>query len=187
MLDCTLASREAYSQAREHYAGLGVDCEAAMRKLSAVSLSLHCWQGDDIRGFEGAGEEIGGGLAVTGNYPGPARTPGELRADFEKALSLIPGSHRLNLHAIYAETGGKAIERDALLPEHFEAWREWARDAGLGIDFNPTFLFLRARPRRRTASRWPTRIGECGSSGLSTGRHAAASERRLARRSGLHA
>ena len=162
MLDCTLASREAYSQAREHYAGLGVDCEAAMRKLSAVSLSLHCWQGDDIRGFEGAGEEIGGGLAVTGNYPGPARTPGELRADFEKALSLIPGSHRLNLHAIYAETGGKAIERDALLPEHFEAWREWARDAGLGIDFNPTFFahakaqdgFTLAHPDRGVRQFW---------------------------------
>lgn len=178
MLDCTLASREAYSEARERYAALGVDCEAAMRKLSAVALSLHCWQGDDIRGFEGVGEEIGGGLAVTGNYPGPARTPGELRADFEKALSLIPGNHRLNLHAIYAETGGKAIERDALLPEHFETWREWAYDAGLGIDFNPTYFahakaqdgFTLAHPDRGVRQFWIEHGQACRRIGASFGR-----------------
>ena len=126
--------------ARERYASLGVDCDTALRQLSSIPLSLHCWQGDDIRGFEGAGEEVGGGLAVTGNYPGQARTPGELRMDFEKALSLIPGRHRLNLHAIYAETGGKGVERDELLPEHFAAWTDWALASGIGIDFNPTFF-----------------------------------------------
>ncbi len=119
---------------------MGVDSDTALRKLSSTPLSLHCWQGDDIGGFEGAGEDIGGGLAVTGNYPGQPRTPDELRRDFEKALSLIPGRHRLNLHAIYAETGGKTVGRDELLPEHFAAWTDWALDAGLGIDFNPTFF-----------------------------------------------
>ena len=119
---------------------MGVDCKTALRRLSSIALSLHCWQGDDIRGFESACEEVGGGLAVTGSYPGQPRTPDELRMDFEKALSLIPGSHRLNLHAIYAETGGKAVGRDELLPEHFAAWTDWALDARLGIDFNPTFF-----------------------------------------------
>lgn len=119
---------------------MGVDCERALRRLASIPLSLHCWQGDDIRGFEGASEEVGGGLAVTGNYPGQPRTPDELRMDFEKALSLVPGNHRLNLHAIYAETGGKVVGRDELLPEHFARWTDWALDAGIGIDFNPTFF-----------------------------------------------
>ncbi len=101
---------------------------------------MHCWQGDDICGFEGSEDEIGGGLAVTGNYPGQARTPDELRADFEQALSLIPGKHRFNLHAIYAETGGRRVERNELLPEHFAAWTDWARSNGIGLDFNPTFF-----------------------------------------------
>ena len=135
-----MTSEAAFSLARERFASIGVDCESALGKLSEIPLSLHCWQGDDIRGFEGGGEEIGGGLAVTGNYPGLPRTPDELRTDFEKALSLIPGSHRLNLHAIYAETGGKRVSRDALLPEHFSSWTGWAADHGLGLDFNPTFF-----------------------------------------------
>ena len=130
----------AYDLARERYASLGVDCDDALARLTAIPLSLHCWQGDDIRGFESVAEEVGGGLAVTGNYPGQARTAGELRTDFEKALSLVPGHHRLNLHAIYAETGGQRIDRDALLPEHFATWRDWAADRGLGLDFNPTFF-----------------------------------------------
>lgn len=130
----------AYDLARERYASLGVDCDDALARLTAIPLSLHCWQGDDIRGFESVAEEVGGGLAVTGNYPGQARTARELRTDFEKALSLVPGQHRLNLHAIYAETGGQRIDRDALLPEHFETWLDWAADRGLGLDFNPTFF-----------------------------------------------
>ena len=111
-----------------------------MRRLAAVPVSLHCWQGDDVGGFEHAGEELGGGLAVTGNYPGKARTPAELRGDTVKALSLIPGKHRFNLHACYAETGGKRVDRNALAPEHFQGWIDWCKEQGLGMDFNPTYF-----------------------------------------------
>jgi L-rhamnose isomerase len=135
-----LAINSNYSSAREHYAEYGVDTEAALDRLTGIPISLHCWQGDDIGGFEGSGEDVGGGLAVTGNYPGRARTPDELRSDIDKALSLIPGRHRLNLHASYAETGGRSVERNELEPEHFSNWIEWANSAGLGMDFNPTYF-----------------------------------------------
>jgi L-rhamnose isomerase len=131
-------SATAYSFAQETYAGLGVDTEAALQRLATIPISLHCWQGDDVGGFEHAGDELGGGLAVTGNYPGKARTPGELRADLEKAYSLIPGSHRLNLHAFYGEFEGRKVDRDQIGPEHFTAWIAWAKERGLGLDFNPT-------------------------------------------------
>src|SRR4051812_39692460 len=130
----------AYALARERYAELGVDTEQALRRLAEVAVSLHCWQGDDVGGFEGAGGEIGGGLAVTGSYPGKARTPDELRADLDHAFSLIPGRHRLNLHASYAETGGRTVERDALGPSHFAGWIAWAKQRRIGLDFNPTFF-----------------------------------------------
>ena len=129
-----------YAQAQERYAAIGVDCNAALKRLASLQISLHCWQGDDIAGFEGQAGDVGGGLAVTGNYPGRARTPSELRRDFEKAISLIPGRHRINLHAIYAEPGNQPIERDQLLPEHFAGWIAWAKEMGLGVDFNPTFF-----------------------------------------------
>ncbi len=129
---------DAYMLARERYAASGVDTEQALRTLAGISISLHCWQGDDVRGFESPEAGLGGGLAVTGNYPGRARNADELRRDLDKAYSLIPGTHRLNLHAIYAETGGKKVERNELRPEHFAAWVEWAREKGHGIDFNPT-------------------------------------------------
>jgi L-rhamnose isomerase len=128
----------AYSLALENYAAHGVDTEAAMERLGTIPVSLHCWQGDDVGGFETTGEVLGGGLAVTGNYPGKARTPGELRADLEKAYSLIPGKHRLNLHAFYGEFGGKKVDRDEIAAEHFENWILWAKANGLGLDFNPT-------------------------------------------------
>src|SRR5436305_14840942 len=121
----TGAVAQAYGLARERYAALGVDTEAALRRLAAIPVSLHCWQGDDVGGFEGTGQELGGGLAVTGNYPGRARTPDELRSDLDKTLSLLPGAHRLNLHASYAETGGQKVERDALRPERSRGWIEW--------------------------------------------------------------
>lgn len=130
----------AYSWAREQYASWGVDVEGALERLAAISISLHCWQGDDVGGFENTGEALGGGLAVTGTYPGKARTADELRADVEQALGLIPGSHRLNLHASYAETGGRAVARDALEPAHFESWIDWAKSHRLGLDFNPTYF-----------------------------------------------
>ncbi len=130
----------AFGLAKERYAGIGVDVDRALERLAAIPVSLHCWQGDDVGGFEVNREALGGGLAVTGNYPGKARTPDELRSDLDRAYSLIPGQHRLNLHASYAETGGQAVERDEVGPEHFRGWIDWAKSNGLGMDFNPTFF-----------------------------------------------
>ncbi|MEK0446071.1 MAG: L-rhamnose isomerase [Verrucomicrobiota bacterium] len=131
---------EAYHLARERYASIGVDCERALQQLSALPISLHCWQGDDVQGFEHRDYSHDGGLAVTGCYPGRARTPEELRSDIAKALALIPGKHRLNLHACYGEFSGKRVDRDALEPAHFRNWISWAKDLGIGLDFNPTFF-----------------------------------------------
>lgn len=130
--------QDAYALAKERYAVLGVDTDQAIARLAHIPISLHCWQGDDVGGFEAPEAALGGGLAVTGNYPGKARTAGELRSDLDRAYSLIPGQHRLNLHAIYAETGGQKIERNALRPEHFANWIDWAKANKHGIDFNPT-------------------------------------------------
>ena len=129
---------QSYSQAQERYAEIGLDTEAAMQRLSTIPISLHCWQGDDVGGFENTGEGLSGGIAVTGNYPGKANTPDELRADLDKALSLIPGTHRLNLHAFYGEFGGKKVDRDQIETKHFENWIDWAKAKGMGMDFNPT-------------------------------------------------
>jgi L-rhamnose isomerase len=131
-------TERAYEFARERYAALGIDTEAALNTLTTIPISLHCWQGDDVGGFENPEAALGGGLAVTGNYPGKARNADELRRDLDIAYSLIPGKHRLNLHAIYAETGGAKVDRDALQPEHFSRWADWARSNGHGVDFNPT-------------------------------------------------
>ena len=129
-----------YSDALERYAALGVDTEEALRRLSRVSISLHCWQGDDVRGFEALDGGLGGGLAATGNYPGKARTPDELRGDAEQALACIPGRHRFNLHASYGEFGRARVDRNEIGPEHFAGWIDWARTLGIGLDFNPTFF-----------------------------------------------
>ncbi|HEX3053320.1 MAG TPA: L-rhamnose isomerase [Aggregatilineaceae bacterium] len=131
---------QAYSLAQERYAAFGVNTDQALAHLSQISISLHCWQGDDVGGFESSGQELSGGIAATGNYPGKARTPAELRRDLDKAFSLIPGTHRLNLHALYAETGGKRVERNALQPEHFAAWADWAKANHHGVDFNPSLF-----------------------------------------------
>ena len=130
--------QDAYAMAKERYAMLGADTDQALDTLAQTPISLHCWQGDDVGGFESPDAELGGGLAATGNYPGKARNADELRSDLDKAYSLIPGTHRLNLHSIYAETGGQKIERNELRPEHFSAWIAWAKEKGHGIDFNPT-------------------------------------------------
>jgi L-rhamnose isomerase len=130
--------QNAYVLAKERYAALGVDTDQALEALAQIPISLHCWQGDDVTGFEAPDAELGGGLAVTGNYLGKARNAAELRQDLDKAYSLIPGTHRLNLHAIYAETGGQRVERNELRPEHFSAWVDWAKENDHGIDFNPT-------------------------------------------------
>ena len=131
---------KAYETARQVYGDLGVDTEAALAKLERIAVSLHCWQGDDVGGFENPDAGLDGGLAVTGNYPGKARTVEELRADADKALSLIPGTHRFNLHAIYAEMDGRRVDRNALTVEHFAGWIDWAKERGMGLDFNPTFF-----------------------------------------------
>ena len=130
---------QAYRLARERYAEYGVNTDKAIRRLGKVAVSLHCWQGDDVGGFENAKGLSGGGIMATGAYPGKARTPDELRADIEKALSLIPGKHRLNLHAMYAETKGK-VDRNELEPRHFKGWVQWAKANGLGMDFNGTYF-----------------------------------------------
>ena len=132
--------RDAYRLAKERFAALGVDVDSAVKTLANVSLSMHCWQGDDVGGFENPGGALGGGIAATGNYPGKARSAAELRQDLDTAYRLIPGKHRINLHATYAETGGKAVERDAVLPEHFANWIDWARANQHGVDFNPTLF-----------------------------------------------
>jgi len=131
----------AYPAAREAYAASGVDAEAALATLSATPVSIQCWQGDDVGGFERAGATLeGGGIQVTGHYPGRARTIDELRRDLDFAFRLIPGRHRANLHAIYGDFGGRAVERNAIGPEHFASWIEWAKSGRLGLDFNPTFF-----------------------------------------------
>ena len=130
---------KSYELARQRYAELGVDSDQAMKRLSKIAISLHCWQGDDVGGFDKAQETLGGGIMATGAYPGKARTADELRKDLEKALSLVPGKHRLNLHAMYAETKGK-VERNELSPEHFATWIDWAKANGLGMDFNGSFF-----------------------------------------------
>ncbi len=126
----------AFEDARDRYAELGVDAELALQSLASVPISIHCWQGDDVAGFEG-GTSLGGGLAVTGNYPGKARNADELRQDLRKALDLIPGQHRLNLHAMYGEFD-QPTDRDAIEPKHFQGWIDWCKTNGLGFDFNPT-------------------------------------------------
>ncbi len=128
-----------YRNAKDVYARFGVDTDEVLTKLSTIAISLHCWQGDDVSGFEGSGD-LTGGIQVTGSYPGRARNPQELRQDIEQALSLIPGKLRLNLHALYAETEGERVERNQLQPKHFENWVQWAKTHKLGLDFNPSFF-----------------------------------------------
>src|SRR6185503_17841002 len=128
---------EAYAFARERYAELGVDTEGVLGRLDAVPISVQCWQGDDVLGFESADASLTGGIQTTGSYPGRARTVDELRSDLELALSLIPGAKRVNLHAIYLESES-VVERDKVEPGHFQGWIDWAKQEGLGLDFNPT-------------------------------------------------
>jgi L-rhamnose isomerase len=152
----------AFQLAGEQFASLEVDVKAALRQLAEVPISMHCWQGDDVGGFENVGAVLGGGLVATGNYPGKARTPEDLRADAVKAFSLIPGKHRFNLHAIYGEFAGKKVERDQIGPEHFKNWMAWAGDLGIGLDFNPTCFshpnaadgFTLAHPKKEVRQFW---------------------------------
>jgi len=128
-----------YNEAKKLYESHGVDVDQVLKQLAEIKISLHCWQGDDVRGFLFRDKELSGGIAVTGSYPGRASTPQELREDLEKALSLIPGKHKVNLHAIYADTD-EQVDLDELEPRHFQKWVDWAKEQGLGLDFNPTYF-----------------------------------------------
>lgn len=130
---------EAYEKAKARYAEVGVDTDAVLEKLQNVKISMHCWQGDDVKGFLTPDGELTGGIMSTGNYPGAAHTPEELRTDLEKAYSLIPGKHKLNLHAIYLDTD-ETVDLNEIEPKHFEKWVNWAKKQGIGLDFNPTFF-----------------------------------------------
>lgn len=128
-----------YEAAKEKYKKYGVDTDKALNTLEGIHISMHCWQGDDVGGFENSGD-LSGGIAATGNYPGKAVTPEQLMADIDKVLSLIPGKHRINLHAIYAFYEGEQVSRDKLLPKHFEKWVSFAKERGIMLDFNPTLF-----------------------------------------------
>jgi L-rhamnose isomerase len=130
---------KAYILAKEQYAEVGVDTDKVLSEMNSLSISLHCWQTDDVGGFEKAGAELGGGgIAVTGNFPGKAKTIEQMRKDLDKVLSLLPGSQRLNLHAIYGEFGGKLVDRDKIETKHFQGWIDWAKERKMGLDFNCT-------------------------------------------------
>ena len=131
----------AYKLARDNYADFGVDTDKAIRKALSIPISLHSWQADDVRGLETPREGLdGGGIMSTGGYPGRARNGDEMRSDLSKVLDLLPGKQRLNLHAFYAETGKKVVDRDALEPRHFNRWLDWAKTEKVGLDFNPTYF-----------------------------------------------
>jgi L-rhamnose isomerase len=134
------AIESAYRQASERYAELGVNTERVLEKLATIPISMHCWQGDDVSGFENPDGDLSGGIQATGNYPGKATNACELRSDLDQALALIPGTQRLNLHAIYAETDGRKVERNQLQPEHFAKWIDWAKRRHMGLDFNGSFF-----------------------------------------------
>lgn len=134
-------SKESFNTAVEAYAALGVDVQAALDKLATIPLSLHCWQGDDVGGFEEPGAVLaGGGIQTTGNYPGKARSLEELKADIDQVLAMVPGTKRVNLHASYGDFGPKKVDRDAIEPKHFQGWVDWAKKHGIGLDFNGTFF-----------------------------------------------
>jgi L-rhamnose isomerase len=170
----------AYNAARERYARLGVETEKALAALAGISLSLHCWQGDDVGGFEHAGAvlESGSGLQVTGNYPGKARTPEELRADLTQAYSLIPGRHRLNLHAMYGDFTRKPADRNEIGPEHFRTWMDWARAEGVKLDFNATCFshplaasgFTLSSKEKRVRTFWVEHVKQCRLTSAAIGR-----------------
>ena len=129
---------QAYEMAKELYAEYGIDTDKAIERVSKIAISMHCWQGDDVGGFENPNGDLTGGIQVTGNYPGKAKTIDQLRQDFDKAASLIPGKKRINLHAIYLDTMGETVSREKIAPKHFDSWIEWAKEREYGIDYNPT-------------------------------------------------
>jgi len=148
---------DAYTLARDRFRELGIETDLMLHELDEIPISIQCWQGDDVLGFENPNGSLTGGIQATGNYPGRARNATELRADLEMALSLIPGAKRVNLHAIYLEAT-KPVERDAIEPRHFQRWIDWAREKGLGLDFNPTCFSHPKSARNLTLSHPDTAI-----------------------------
>lgn len=140
MLNKSERIEKSYGIAREIYGELGVDTDKALDKLDTIPISIHCWQGDDVKGFENPEGVLTGGIQSTGNYPGAAKTPEQLRNDLNKAFTMIPGKKRVNLHAIYLETNGKKVDRDEIEPKYFVNWVNWAKEKNIGLDFNPTLF-----------------------------------------------
>jgi len=133
--------KKAYEIAKEQYAAIGVDTEGALKKMKELTISLHCWQTDDVGGFETPDATLsGGGIQTTGNYPGKAKSVADVRQDLEKVMSLLPGKQRVNLHAIYGEFGGEMVDRDQIELKHFQGWIDWCKAQGIGMDFNGTFF-----------------------------------------------
>jgi len=164
-----LQINQAYEYAKSRYADLGIDVEKAVDQLDKISISLHCWQADDVKGFENKEGDLTGGIQATGNYPGSSRTVEELRKDIEKVLTLIPGKHRLNLHAIYGDFGGEFVDRDQIEPKHFQSWIDWANKVGIKLDFNSTFFshakseagFTLSSPDKEIQSFWMEHLRRC--------------------------
>lgn len=165
-----------FEYAKEIYAGLGVDLEAAMKAADGIPISMHCWQGDDFHGTDG--QDLNGGIAVTGNYPGCARNCDELREDIARTLTLIPGATKLNLHSNYAEDKEAGTDRDSIRPEHFSRWIDFAKQQKMGLDFNPTFFshprmdgnFTLASPKREIRDFWIEHGKRCREIGDAMGR-----------------
>lgn len=167
-----------YNSAKEQYAEIGVDTDAALKKLATIPLSIHCWQGDDVGGFESDAGLTGGGIMATGNYPGRARSIDELRSDLELVYSVVPGKHRLNLHASYLDHGGSQVDRDEIEEKHFHSWADWAKTQEIGLDFNPTYFshrlandgFTLAHPDKHVRDFWIEHGKRCRRIGAYFGR-----------------
>ena len=161
--------KQAFEFAKARYTEFGVDVDKAISELDKLSISLHCWQADDVKGFEISEGDLTGGIQATGNYPGSSRTIEELRKDIEKVLTLIPGKHRLNLHAIYGDFAGEFVDRDQIEPKHFQSWIDWANKVGVKLDFNSTFFshpksesgFTLSSPDKAIQSFWMEHLRRC--------------------------
>jgi len=164
-----LQINQAYEYAKARYADLGIDVEKAVDQLDKISISLHCWQADDVKGFENKEGDLTGGIQATGNYPGSSRSVDELRKDIEEVLTLLPGKHRLNLHAIYGDFGDEFVDRDQIEPKHFQSWIDWAKKVGIKLDFNSTFFshpksesgFTLSSPDKAIQSFWMEHLRRC--------------------------
>ncbi len=167
-----------YALAKEQYADIGVDTDAALEKLATIPISVHCWQGDDVSGFESDAGLTGGGIMATGNYPGRARTIDELRSDLELVYSVVPGKHRLNLHSSYLDHGGAKVDRNEIEEKYFQSWVDWAREQDIGLDFNPSYFshpladdgFTLAHPDKNIRDFWIEHGKRCRRIGAFFGR-----------------